>query len=424
MGSPLTFGALADDFTGAVELAAMLRAAGARAMVHVGPGSLPDRPPEVDAIVVALRTRAAPAGEAVAISRQVAQQLRRLGARQLFLKYCATFDSLPAGNIGNVAEVLREVAGAAPVLFCPTYPEAARTVFRGHMFVGGQLLADSPKRHDPLTPMTNSNLAEVLALQTSLAVDILPYEVVAAGAAAIHTHAEACHAAGRPFLIADSILPEDLRQIAAASCDWPVMTGGASVAAYFPSLWVARGWMRPSEQPSLPGTPGPAAVLAGSCADRTREQVAAFARDHKVLDLDPLDPPEQSIARALSWASEHMAHAPVCITTSADPARVAAAQAALGSIAAGRRAEALLARIASGLVERGLRRLLVAGGETSGAIVEQLGVRSLQVAPFAAIGVGRCHADHPVPLALCLKSGKLGAVDMFATTLAAMEQPA
>ena len=255
MGSPLTFGALADDFTGAVELAAMLRAAGARAMVHVGPGSLPDRPPEVDAIVVALRTRAAPAGEAVAISRQVAQQLRRLGARQLFLKYCATFDSLPAGNIGNVAEVLREVAGAAPVLFCPTYPEAARTVFRGHMFVGGQLLADSPKRHDPLTPMTNSNLAEVLALQTSLAVDILPYEVVAAGAAAIHTHAEACHAAGRPFLIADSILPEDLRQIAAASCDWPVMTGGASVAAYFPSLWVARGWMRPSEQPSLPGTP-------------------------------------------------------------------------------------------------------------------------------------------------------------------------
>lgn len=422
-GGPI-LGGLADDFTGAVEFAAMMRAAGARVVLHAGAASLPETPGEADAVIVALRSRVAPPAEAVAMSRHAAARLHALGARQLFLKYCATFDSLPTGNIGNVAEALRELGGEAPVLFCPTYPEAGRIVVRGHMFAGHQLLSESPKRHDPLTPMTNSNLAEVLAPQTRFPVGVLQYETVAAGAEAIRAFAEAQHAAGTPFLIADAILPEDLRRIAEASVDWPVMTGGASVAAYYPPLWAARGWMRPGNQAPIPGQPGPAAVLAGSCAERTREQVAVFARTHEVLSLDPLGEPDQLIAQALAWATARMGERPVCITTSDDPARVAAAQERLGPIAAGRRAEALLAGIAAGLVQRGLRRLLVAGGETSGAIVENLGIPAVDVAPFKAIGVGRCHAALPVPLALCLKSGKLGAPDMFATALAEMELPA
>ena len=426
--TPPILGGLADDFTGAVEFAAMMRAAGARVVLHAGAASLPDTPGEADAVIVALRSRVAPPEEAVAMSRHAAERLKALGARQLFLKYCATFDSLPTGNIGNVTEALREIAketkGEAPVLFCPTYPEAGRIVVRGHMFAGHQLLSDSPKRHDPLTPMTNSNLAEVLAPQTRFPVGVLQYETVAAGPAAIRAFAEAQYRAGTPFLIADAILPEDLRRIAEASVDWPVMTGGASVAAYYPPLWAARGWMRPGNQAPIPGQPGPAAVLAGSCADRTREQVAVFARDHEVLSLDPLGEPHRLIEQALGWAASRMGQRPVCITTSDDPARVAAAQEKLGAIAAGRRAEALLAGIAAGLVQRGLRRLLVAGGETSGAIVENLGIPALDVAPFKAIGVGRCHAALPVPLALCLKSGKLGAPDMFATALAEMELPA
>jgi uncharacterized protein YgbK (DUF1537 family) len=422
-GGPI-LGGLADDFTGAVEFAAMMRAAGARVVLHAGAASLPETPGDADAVIVALRSRVAPPAEAVAMSRDAARRLHALGARQLFLKYCATFDSLPTGNIGNVAEALREIGGEAPVLFCPTYPEAGRIVVRGHMFAGHQLLSESPKRHDPLTPMTNSNLAEVLAPQTRFPVGVLQYETVAAGADAIRAFAEAQHAAGTPFLITDAILPEDLRRIAEASVDWPVMTGGASVAAYYPPLWAARGWMQPGNQPPIPGQPGPAAVLAGSCADRTREQVAVFARNHEVLSLDPLDPVEASTERALAWAASRMGERPVCITTSDDPARVAAAQEKLGAIAAGRRAEALLAGTAAGLVQRGLRRLLVAGGETSGAIVENLGIPALDVAPFKAIGVGRCHAALPVPLALCLKSGKLGAPDMFAAALAEMELPA
>ena len=423
MPAPI-LGGLADDFTGAVEFAAMMRAAGARVVLHAGAASLPETPGEADAVIVALRSRVAPPDQAVAMSRHAAERLHALGARQLFLKYCATFDSLPTGNIGNVAEALREIGGEAPVLFCPTYPEAGRIVVRGHMFAGHQLLSDSPKRHDPLTPMTNSNLAEVLAPQTRFPVGVMQYETVAAGPDAIRAFAEAQHAAGTSFLITDAILPEDLRRIAEASVDWPLMTGGASVAAYYPPLWAARGWMRPANQAPIPGQPGPAAVLAGSCADRTREQVAVFARNHEVLSLDPLDDPEAATERALAWATARMAERPVCITTSDDPARVAAAQEKLGPIAAGRRAEALLAGIAAGLVQRGLRRLLVAGGETSGAIVENLGIPALDVAPFKAIGVGRCHAALPVPLALCLKSGKLGAPDMFATALAEMELPA
>lgn len=422
---PPCFGALGDDFTGAVELAGMLVAGGARTLLAVGHAAIPAEVSGLDAIVVALRTRVAPPEEAVAEAEAAASRLHALGARQLFLKYCATFDSLDQGNIGNVAEVLRRHGGAAPVLFCPAFPEAGRTVYRGHLFVGDRLLAESPKRHDPLTPMTRSDLVQVLAPQTRLGVGTLPIEAIAAGPDAIRRHAEAELSAGRPFLIADTVLEQDLQTIAAASCDWPVMTGGSSVAAYYPALWRQRGWLAGGTPPALPGASGPGAVLAGSCAERTREQIGAFAAaGHPVLQLDPLQPVEASLAMALDWATVRLGQGPVCIATSADPAGVAAAQAQLGALEAGRRAEALLGRLAAGLVQRGFRRLLVAGGETSGAVVQALGITQLQVAPYRALGVGRCWAAAPVPLALCLKSGKLGAVDMFATTLAAMEQPA
>jgi uncharacterized protein YgbK (DUF1537 family) len=421
MGSALIFGALADDLTGAVELAAMLQAGGANTLLVVGEGAIPQDSDNSQAIVVALRTRVAPPDEAVAVSDRVAGRLRALGARQLFLKYCATFDSLDTGNIGNVAEAMRRHGPLAPVLFCPSFPDAHRTVFRGHMFVGDQLLENSPKRLDPLTPMTRSNLATVLAPQTTLSVGVLPYERVVQGAAAIRATAEAEHSRGVPFLIADAILESDLRTIADASCEWPLVTGGSSVAAHYPALWHKRGWIDPRPLLPLPATPGPGAVLAGSCADRTREQVALFRQTHPVLDLDPTEPMELAISKALNWAMLQMTNGPFCITTSTDPDRVSAAQALFGTIAAGRRAEALLAQLAHELVERGVRRLLVAGGETSGAIVNALGIETLRVAPFHELGVGLCWAERPVGLSLCLKSGKLGTPDMFERTLRGME---
>ncbi len=418
MTRPPVLGAIGDDFTGAVELAGVLAAEGARVLFATSPDAVPAAVADIDAVVVALRTRVARPAEAEAATARAATALEGLGVRQLFLKYCATFDSTDAGNIGNCAELLARRRDARSVLFVPAFPEALRTVFQGHMFVGAQLLAESPKRLDPLTPMIQSDLVRVLAPQTRLAVGRLPWTVVAAGPEAIRAHAVAQAGAGTPFLIADTITDADLATIAAASWDWPVGTGGSTVAMHYPALWRAHG-LAPDCAPRPAGTArGPGAVLAGSCADRTREQLAEFARAHPVLHLDPraADP----LAEARAWIARHLP-APIAITTSADPAAVAEAQAQLGPIEAGRRAERLMGQLARLLVDMGVRRLLVAGGETSGAVVQALGIERLDIAPYRALGVGRCLAERPVRLALCLKSGKLGAVDMFATTLAAME---
>jgi uncharacterized protein YgbK (DUF1537 family) len=425
MPPSLLLGALADDLTGAVELAGMLVAGGAATLLAVGPGAVPEDATGLQAVVVALKSRVAPPAEAAALADACAARFAALGARQVFFKYCATFDSTDAGTIGTVAERLCGGAPAAPVIFCPAYPAARRTVFHSHLFVADQLLADSPKRHDPLTPMTRSDLRQVLAPQTRLRIGSLPLECIAEGPEAIRRQAAAEFAAGRPFLIADAVFEADLQALAEASLDWPLATGGASVAAHYPALWRRRGWLEAASPASLPGLAGPGAVLAGSCAEQTRAQLEVFrAAGHPVRLLDPLEPLERSTAEALDWATPLLATGPVALSPSVDPAAVARAQAALGPIEAGRRAEALLGALAEGLVARGVRRLVVAGGESSGAVVQALGITRLQVAPFAALGVGRCQAALPVPLALVLKSGKLGAPDLFASSLAAMEQPA
>ncbi|WP_419899105.1 3-oxo-tetronate kinase [Roseomonas sp. USHLN139] len=425
MASPLLLGALADDLTGAVELAGMLVAGGATTLLAVGPEGVPETAEGLHALVVALKSRVAPPREAEALAEACAARFAALEARQVFFKYCATFDSTAQGNIGNMAERLCGGAPAAPVIFCPAYPAARRTVFHGHLFVADQLLADSPKRHDPLTPMTQSDLRRVLAPQTRLGVGSLFLEQIAEGPAAIRQAAQAEFAAGRPFLVADTVFERDLQTLAEASLDWPLATGGASVAAHYPALWRARGWLPPAAAPALPGVQGPGAVLAGSCAEQTRAQFFSF-RDagHPVRLLDPLAPLEATVAAALDWATPLLAAGPVALSPSIEPEAVARAQAALGPIEAGRRAEALLGALAQGLVARGVRRLVVAGGESSGAVVQALDITRLQVAPFAALGVGRCLARRPEPLALVLKSGKLGAIDLFASSLAALETAA
>jgi uncharacterized protein YgbK (DUF1537 family) len=258
---------------------------------------------------------------------------------------------------------------------------------------------------------------EVLAPQTSKGVGLLPWATVQAGGSAIRAFSEAKAAEGTPFLIADAITEADLRSIAAATWDWPLMTGGSSVAAHYPALWRRQGLMPNAALPALDTVRGSGAVLAGSCADRTREQIAAFGRDYPVLNLDLMAEEEAAVTGALDWARAAGPSRPFCIASSADPAAVAIVQNRFGVIAAGRRAERLLGRIAQGLVELGVRRFLVAGGETSGAVVQALGVERLHVAAYTRLGVGRCMADMPTRLSFCLKSGKLGDVEMFARVL-------
>jgi uncharacterized protein YgbK (DUF1537 family) len=415
----MLLGGIADDLTGAVELAGMLAAGGMRVALVLDDAPVP---PGQDAVVVALPSRVAPVEEARAGFGRAADALRAAGAQRLFFKYCATFDSTPAGNIGPCADVLMERMGAAFTIFAPSFPEAERRVFMGHLFVGAQLVSNSPKRFDPLTPMTEPDLVKVLAPQTARRVGLVPLPVIARGVEAVAGHVAALRAEGVSYAIADAGTEEDLDVLARASWDWPVVTGGSNLASHFPAVWREKRLLAAAGAAVPVRAGGHGAVLAGSCADRTREQVDCFAARHPVLrvDLARMEAPEAALREAVEWAVPRLAHGPVCVTTAGDAEAVAAAQARFGWDGAARAAEGLLGALAKALVEAGARRMLVAGGESSGAVIRSLGISRLSVAPYVSPGIGLCAAEAPVPLALCLKSGKLGPVDMFGTVLEGM----
>lgn len=424
----MVLGALADDLTGGLELAAMLVAEGVPTLLATSAEAaalpLPGAAPA--AVVVAQKTRIAPVAEAVAHTRAAAQALLDQGARRLFFKYCATFDSTPTGNIGPCMDVLSELTGSRFTACCPTFPEYARSVYQGHLFVGDRLLSESPKRLDPVTPMTDPDLVRVLQPQTAQRVGLLAHGAVRAGAAAITERVAGLQAEGVAYAIADAATHEDLAAIAAATVDWPLMTGGSSVAAHYPPLWRARGWLGPTPAAAtLPAVTRPGVVLAGSCAEQTLNQLAVFGRQHPVLMLDLRRQAlgEDQTAAALAWARERLAAGPVALATSAAPEAVAALQAEFGVATMAGVAEALLGRVARGLREAGVRRFVIAGGETSGAVLQHLGVARLQVGPFAAPSLPLAlDADSPAddPLLLCLKSGKLAGPDAFTQALDGM----
>ena len=418
----MLLGAIADDFTGATDLAAMLVRNGMRTVQRIGVPAVSDPVPDADAVVVALKSRTAPAAEAVAESLAALAWLRAAGARQVFFKYCSTFDSTEAGNIGPVADALLAALDGGFALACPAFPANARSVFQGHLFVGSVLLNESGMEHHPLTPMTDPNLVRVLSRQTDGTVGLVPYATVAQGAVAIRRAMTVLKEQGRRYAIVDAVDDAHLMAIGEAAAGHALITGGSGVAMGLPENFRRAGLLPARTDPAaLPSVTGPAAVLAGSCSRATLGQVA-FARDHvPVFTLDPLATPDAaSLAdvaladAALAWAADRLGDAPVVIAASAPPDQVAALQRRLGREAAGALIEAALARIAAGLVARGVRRLVVAGGETSGAVVRQLGVRSLRIGAEIDPGVPWTYAEGSGPaLLLALKSGNFGARDFF-----------
>jgi len=421
---PLLLGGIGDDFTGSAELAAMMVQQGVAASLVTTPAAVATAPGH--AIVVAHKSRVAPADQAVTATLASARALRARGARQLFFKYCATFDSTPKGNIGPCADALLDLVGATQTAYCPAFPEVARTVYQGHLFFADRLISESSKRHDPLTPMTDPDLQRVLQAQTPHRVGLLPRNVIVAGDDAVRAHVARLAADGVRHVIADSTDESDLQAVARLTVDWPLMTGGSSVAVYYPDQWRARGLLDgTAAAPALPAVQGHGLVLAGSCSERTLEQLAAFGTDHPVLRLDLLaaaSDRDRAVADAIDWAADRLDRGPVAIATSEGPEAVSRVQAQLGVGGAAGLAEGLLGRIARALVDRGVRRLMIAGGETSGAVVEALGLETFQVGAYQGAGISRMVTDDPAGrhLALCLKSGKLGPTDMFATVLAAM----
>ncbi len=421
----MILGGLADDLTGGLELAAMLVAQGVPSLlVTSAPAVFPVD--DAQAVIVAQKTRIAPAAEARERIDAAAEVLLACGARQLFFKYCATFDSTDSGNIGPCIEVLMQRTGVRFTACCPTFPEYQRAVFQGHLFVADRLVSESPKRDDPVTPMRDPDLVRVLQRQTRHRVGLIAHVEVRAGAAAIAQRVAALQADGVACAIADAAVHRDLEHLAAATVDWPLMTGGSSLAAHYPPLWRERGWLGAGIAPvTLPAVSGPGVVLAGSCAEQTRRQLEHFATSHPTLalDLEAYSGGRDVVADALEWAVARLATQPVALSTSAAPDAVEKLQSRLGVAAAAALAEQLLGRIAGGLRLAGVRRFVVAGGETSGAVLEHLGIQRLRVGPFAgpslplALDDDRDAAD---PLILCLKSGKLGKLDAFSVALEAM----
>lgn len=416
------FGVVADDLTGGMETAAMLVALGVDCAFVTRPELVRDVAGS-PAIVVAQKTRVIPAADAVRMSEAAARELMGAGARQLFFKYCATFDSTDKGNIGPVADRLLEITGASHTAFCPTSADLARSVFNGHLFVGGQLVSESPKRFDPLTPMTDPDLVRVLARQSRLPVGLVSHRLVRGDLAALREHVEQLAGQGIRHMIVDAIYEEDLAAIAALTVDWKVMTGNAPIVQHYPPIWRERRWL--DEAPpkrSLPAVEGPGVVLAGSCAERTLEQIEAFERERPVhrIDIAAAASVGAAIAEALDWTARHLDSGPVAIATSAAPNQVSAAQEKHGREGAAAFAEDILGGLAVELHRRGVRRFMVAGGETSGTIVDRLDIHRLRIGAYQGPGVARATTEDGDTIALSLKSGKLGPVDMFLPTLESM----
>jgi uncharacterized protein YgbK (DUF1537 family) len=412
----LLLGCIADDFTGATDLASMLVRHGMATVQLIG---VPER--EVDAgdaqaVVVALKSRTIPAAEAIDQSLAALAWLQAQGARQILFKYCSTFDSTDQGNIGPVSEALLDTLGADFMIACPALPENGRSVYMGHLFVGERLLSDTHMRHHPLTPMTDSNLVAVLGRQSRAPVGLVPYPVVERGPEAIRARFAELKRAGVRQAIADATSERHLVDLGTAAADLALITGGSGIAMGLPDNFRRAGLLAGTGKADrLPAVGGHAAVLAGSCSAATLEQIERFAASGPVLALDPLalvrDGAE--VERAIAWAEQRLGEAPVLIRSSAPPEEVARVQAAVGRDRAGAAIEAAMARIARALVERGVRRLVVAGGETSGAVVAALGVRGLRIGPPIDPGVPWTVSLGEPHLALALKSGNFGAPDFF-----------
>ncbi|MEW2555993.1 3-oxo-tetronate kinase [Streptomyces zhihengii] len=414
----LRIGCTADDFTGGTDVAAAFRRAGLRtALVFGVPDDTSVLPVDCDAAVVALKSRSTPADEAVADSLAAQRWLRSKGASQVYFKYCSTFDSTPQGNIGPVTDALMDAAGAGITLHCPASPPNGRTVFQGHLFVHDQLLSDSPLRHHPLNPMTDSALVRLLSAQTRHKVGLIDWATVRRGVETVRDAVLAHQKAGVRHIVADALTDEDLAVLGAATLDMPVVAGAAGLAEGIGHAHPTAG--------AAPAEPWPragrAAVLAGSCSARTLEQIARFhAAGLPSLHLDVLAAAtgRDVTGEALDWYDAQDPGLPVLIYASATPEELGAVQAQLGVAEAAAQVEELLGTVALHLTGRGVRRLLVAGGETSGAVTTALGIRAVLVGEEADPGVPWTYSTTETgDLALMLKSGNFGAPDLFVRAL-------
>ena len=422
----LSLGCIADDYTGASDLANTLTRCGLRTVQTIGVPADDLALPEVDAVVVSLKSRSIEAGLAVSRSRAAEKWLRQRGAGHVLFKICSTFDSTDAGNIGPVMDALRAGSGDAIVLVTPAFPETGRTVYMGHLFVGSVPLNESPLKDHPLNPMHDSNLVRVLARQSQTKIGLVDLGVVAGGPDAVRAHLAGLAGKGFGAAVVDAVFASDLETIGAVALGHRLSVGASGIGLGLARALVASGRIKANAPDAIAGAAvgGPAACLAGSCSQATLQQIASAEAAMPVLHLDP----EQVVAgkdearRALAWARDRLKDGPLLIASSSTPDQVAALQARHGRDAAGHAIEQAMADIAEGLVQSGVRRLVVAGGETSGAVVDRLGIPGFLVGAEIAAGVPVLRAVGATDgaMLLALKSGNFGGPGFFSDALRLM----
>lgn len=416
-------GCIADDFTGATDVAGLLARSGADVSLRIG---IPADPPAEtsDFEVIALKSRTAPVDQAVSEACAALNWLRAAGAKRFFWKYCSTFDSTPDGNIGPVAEALMEALETDQTIYCPAFPENGRSIFMGNLFVGRQPLSESPMKDHPLTPMRDSNLMRLLEPQVRRPVGLVDRLSVAKGAAQVASALADLRSKDVAHVVVDAVANEDLDTIAEACCDMPLITGGSAIAMPLPGLYRANDTLSGAGNGCVvPPLGSGAVVLSGSCSAMTNLQVSHYqSRGKPAFRLDPITLVEDGVDDVLNWLrSQDLTLAPLVFAT-AEPERVRAAQDRLGMKQAGAIVEQTLADCATVARQVGASRFVVAGGETSGAVTKSLGVDSLKIGQEIAPGVPWTFSrSDGEDIALALKSGNFGSESFFSQALDMLE---
>lgn len=417
-------GVIADDFTGASDIANTLAQGvapegGLKTVQYLG---LPtaDAAPDVEACVVALKSRSIPAEEACAQSLQALDWLLRQGCRQIIFKYCSTFDSTPDGNIGPVGEALARRLDVLGVIACPAFPDAGRTLYKGHLFVGDRLLNESGMEHHPLNPMTDADLRRWLAVQCDDPVGLVDWTVVRSGPSTLRSALDEAASKGERLVIVDAISNDNLLTIAAACKNTPLLTGGSGIARGLPRNFISQG-LAGGGSTVTPAIEGPEAVLVGSCSRATLAQIERHAANHPVFAIDVGKVIDGTLAadEIVAFIRANHGHAPL-VYSSSRPEEVAEIQHKHGREAVAHRLDALFADVARELYNLGVRRIVVGGGETSGAIVSALGLTSFRIGPEIDPGVPVLTTEDGSMLGMALKSGNFGSVDFFEKAIRAI----
>jgi len=415
---------LADDLTGGMITASLLEKAGVVCPLLTDANGVHHCSGEPTALVLARKIRLVAPALARNEAAIAASAFRARDARTIYFKYSALFDSTSKGNIGPIAETLLAETGATRTIFCPAYIDRTVTVYQGHLFVGKTPLAESFKRYDPVTPAETSDLVAKLSSQTHWKVGLINHQALRADVDAVRAHVESQHE--HRFFIADAVDEGDVSKLAALTRDWKVVTGADSLA---PAVMAERreglGRQPNSGRRLLPTASGHEALLVGSCADATRTQLQSFEEQHPVwhIDLarDAVD--DGLVSQIAGWAKERLELGPIGISTNSTPDRVRAAQDAFGKEGASRRADQLLAQLATRLRDLGVSKYVIAGGETSGEILNALAIKQLEVAAYDdELFGGYCHAGGSHAMSFVLKPGSMGNQDFFARAFARMRE--